>query len=84
MNTQQVTVRIMRSFHLEVVVTPTRMSEGNRGCGRNPGRILFVKVVYSDEQRRLALRVFRRTRSVTKTVCEFGVSGTLDVVPVVA
>ncbi|ENO17452.1 IS element transposase [Schaalia cardiffensis F0333] len=34
-----------------------------------------MKVVYSDEQRRLALRVYRRTRSVTKTVRELGFSG---------
>lgn len=34
-----------------------------------------MKVVYSDEQRRLALRVYRRTRSVTKTVRELGFPG---------
>lgn len=34
-----------------------------------------MKVVYSDEQRRLALRVYRRTGSVIKTVRELGYPG---------
>ena len=34
-----------------------------------------MKVVSADEQCRLALRVYRRTRSVTKTVRELGFSG---------
>lgn len=46
-----------------------------RGCGRNLGRILFVKVVYTPEQRARALAVYRRTQSVTKTVRVLGYPG---------
>ena len=45
-----------------------------RGCGRIVGEC-FMNVSYSREQRREALRVYRRTGSVTKTILLLGYPG---------